>query len=117
MRHGVAHKSAVVRRGLTRHADAFRDPLEVRRRVGAREIAAIVGALLAARTRGDPGAAALLHAQAPSVLNHVQAAHLLVEPGHAWLIKRLWLEPSLQLEMRLGEASGAALAILLGDLR
>jgi nicotinate-nucleotide--dimethylbenzimidazole phosphoribosyltransferase len=121
-RHGVAHKAAVVGRALTRHAEAFRDPLEVLRRVGGREIAAMAGALLAARAYRVPvlldgfvagAAAALLHAHAPDALAHAQAAHLSAEPGHARLLERLHLRPLLQLDMRLGEASGAALAILL----
>jgi nicotinate-nucleotide--dimethylbenzimidazole phosphoribosyltransferase len=121
-RHGVAHKAAVVGRALTRHAEAFRDPLEVLRRVGGREIAALAGALLAARIGRVPvlldgfvagAAAAVLHALEPDALAHAQAAHLSAEPGHARLLERLGLRPLLQLDMRLGEASGAALAILL----
>jgi nicotinate-nucleotide--dimethylbenzimidazole phosphoribosyltransferase len=121
-RHGVAHKAAVVGRALTRHAEAFRDPLEVLRRVGGREIAALAGAILAARAQRVPvlldgfvagAAAAVLHALAPGALAHVQAAHLSAEPGHVRLLERLQLRPLLQLDMRLGEASGAALAILL----
>ena len=121
-KHGVAHKAAVVGRALTRHAEAFRDPLEVLRRVGGREIAATVGALVAARTRRIPvlldgfvvgAAAAVLHALAPDALAHAQAAHLSTEPGHVRLLERLQLRPLLQLDLRLGEASGAALAIML----
>jgi nicotinate-nucleotide--dimethylbenzimidazole phosphoribosyltransferase len=121
-RHGVAHKAAVVGRALTRHAEAFRDPLEVLRRVGGREIAAMAGALLAARAYRVPvlldgfvagAAAAILHALAPDALDHARAAHLSAEPGHARLLERLHLSPLLQLDMRLGEASGAALALLL----
>jgi nicotinate-nucleotide--dimethylbenzimidazole phosphoribosyltransferase len=121
-RHGVAHKVAVVGRGLTRHAGAFRDPLEVLRRLGGREIAALAGAIVAARARRIPvlldgfvagAAAAILHALAPDALDHARAAHLSAEPGHTRLLERLRLRPLLQLEMRLGEASGAALAILL----
>jgi nicotinate-nucleotide--dimethylbenzimidazole phosphoribosyltransferase len=121
-RHGVARKAAVVGRALTRHAEAFRDPLEVLRRLGGREIAAIAGAILAARLRRVPvlldgfvsgAAAAVLHALAPDALAHAQAAHRSAEPGHARLLERLDLQPLLALDMRLGEASGAALAILL----
>jgi nicotinate-nucleotide--dimethylbenzimidazole phosphoribosyltransferase len=120
--HGVAHKSAVVGRGLARHAEAFGRPLEILRRLGGREIAAMTGAILAARERRIPvlldgfvagAAAAVLHALEPSALDHVQAAHCSAEPGHARLLERLRLRPLLELDMRLGEASGAALAILL----
>ena len=121
-KHGVAHKAAVVGRALTRHAEAFRDPLEVLRRVGGREIAAMAGAMLAARVHRVPvlldgfvagAAAAVLHAHAPDALAHAQAAHLSTEPGHVRLLERLRLRPLLQVDMHLGEASGAALAILL----
>jgi nicotinate-nucleotide--dimethylbenzimidazole phosphoribosyltransferase len=121
-KHGVAHKAAVVGRALTRHAEAFRDPLEVLRRVGGREIAAMAGAVVAARVYRVPvlldgfvagAAAAVLHALSPDAVAHTQAAHLSAEPGHARLLERLDLRPLLQLDMRLGEASGAALAILL----
>jgi nicotinate-nucleotide--dimethylbenzimidazole phosphoribosyltransferase len=118
--HGVAHKAAVVGRGLARHAEAFGRPLEALRRLGGREIAAMTGAILAARELRIPllldgfvagAAAAVLHALEPSALDHVQAAHRSVEPGHVRLLERLRLRPLLELDMRLGEASGAALAI------
>jgi nicotinate-nucleotide--dimethylbenzimidazole phosphoribosyltransferase len=120
--HGVAHKTAVVGRGLVRHAGAFGDPLEVLRRLGGREIAALAGALIAARERRIPvlldgfvvgAAAAVVQALEPAALDHVRAAHCSAEPGHPRLLERLGLRPLLALEMRLGEASGAALAILL----
>jgi nicotinate-nucleotide--dimethylbenzimidazole phosphoribosyltransferase len=121
-KHGVAHKAAVVGRALTRHAEAFRDPLEVLRRVGGREIAALAGAMVAARVYRVPvlldgfvagAAAAVLHALSPDAVAHTRAAHLSAEPGHVRLLERLQLKPLLQLDMHLGEASGAALAILL----
>ncbi len=120
--HGVAHKAAVVGRGLARHAEAFGQPFEILRRLGGREIAAMAGAILAARELCIPvlldgftagAAAAVLHALEPSALGHVQAAHRSAEPGHARLLERLRLRPLLELDMRLGEASGAALAVLL----
>ncbi len=120
--HALAHKTAVVGRGLARHADALGRPLEILRRLGGREIAALSGALLAAREHRVPvlldgfvagAAAAVLQALEPSALDHVQAAHRSAEPGHARLLERLRLRPLLELDMRLGEASGAALAILL----
>jgi nicotinate-nucleotide--dimethylbenzimidazole phosphoribosyltransferase len=121
-RHGVAHKTALVGRGLMRHAEAFGSPLEILRRLGGREIAAMAGALLAARERRVPvlldgfvagAAAAVLQALEPTALDHVRAAHRSAEPGHPRLLERLGLRPLLDLDMRLGEASGAALAILL----
>jgi nicotinate-nucleotide--dimethylbenzimidazole phosphoribosyltransferase len=58
-------------------------------------------------------AAAVLHALAPDALDHCQAAHRSAEPAHGRLLDKLGLRPLLDLDMRLGEASGAALAILL----
>jgi nicotinate-nucleotide--dimethylbenzimidazole phosphoribosyltransferase len=119
---GVARKAAVIDRALARHAENLRGPLEALRRLGGREIAAIAGAILGARLRRIPvlldgfvagAAAAVLHAQAPDALDHALAAHRSAEPGHARLLERLGLRPLLQLDMRLGEASGAALAIQL----
>ena len=119
---GVARKAEVIEAALLCHRDALGDPLEVLRRLGGREIAAMAGAILAARERRVPllldgfvagAAAAILHALEGSALDHVQAAHLSAEPGHRRLLEQLGMRPLLQLDMRLGEASGAALAILL----
>jgi nicotinate-nucleotide--dimethylbenzimidazole phosphoribosyltransferase len=119
---GVARKAAVIERALAHHRPALNDPLEVLRRLGGREIAAIAGAIFAARHRRIPvlldglvagAAAAVLHRLAPDALDHVQAAHRSAEPAHGRLLEQLGLRPLLDLDMRLGEASGAALAILL----
>jgi nicotinate-nucleotide--dimethylbenzimidazole phosphoribosyltransferase len=121
-RHGVAHKTAVVGRGLMCHAEALGSPVEILRRLGGREIAAMAGAILAARERRVPvlldgfvagAAAAVLQALEPAALDHLRAAHRSAEPAHERLLERLGLRPLLDLDMRLGEASGAALAILL----
>jgi nicotinate-nucleotide--dimethylbenzimidazole phosphoribosyltransferase len=121
-RHGVVHKTAVVGRGLMCHAAALGSPFEILRRLGGREIAAMAGAILAARERQVPvlldgfvagAAAAVLQALEPAALDHVRAAHRSAEPAHPRLLERLGLRPLLELDMRLGEASGAALAILL----
>jgi len=119
---GVARKAAVIERALEHHRAALDDPLEVLRRLGGREIAAMAGAILAARARRIPvlldglvagAAAAVLQALAPGALDHCQAAHRSAEPAHGRLLQKLGLRPLLDLDMRLGEASGAALAILL----
>ena len=119
---GMARKAAVIDAALLCHRDALGDPLEVLRRLGGREIAAMAGAILAARERRVPllldgfvagAAAAILHVLDPAALDHVRAAHLSAEPGHRRLLEQLGMRPLLQLDMRLGEASGAALAILL----
>ncbi len=117
---GIAHKAAVIEAGLARHGDALGDPLEVLRRLGGREIAALAGAILAARMHRVPvlldgyvvgAAAAVLQALDDSALAHCQAAHRSAEPAHRAMLERLRLAPLLDLGMRLGEASGAALAI------
>jgi nicotinate-nucleotide--dimethylbenzimidazole phosphoribosyltransferase len=119
---GVARKAAVIERALDHHRTALSDPLEVLRRLGGREIAAMAGAILAARERRIPvlldgmvagAAAAVLQALAPDALDHCQAAHRSAELAHGRLLDKLGLRPLLDLDMRLGEASGAALAILL----
>ena len=100
------------------------DPLEALRRLGGRELAAICGAVAAARTAAIPvildgfvacAAAAPLAKLAPTALDHCIAGHVSAEPGHARLLSALGKVPLLSLGMRLGEASGAALA--LGVLR
>jgi len=97
-----------------------RDPLEVLRAVGGLEIAAIAGAYIGAAERrmaivGDgfiAGAAALVAAElCPSFLDYWFAGHQSLEPGHAVQLRLLRQEPLLQLEMRLGEGTGAALAM------
>ena len=116
---GVANKAAVVERAIAFHQGHLDDPLEVLRRVGGRELAAMAGAILAARMKRVPvlidgyvatAAAAVLHAMSPSALDHCMAAHRSAEPAHGALLDRLGLDPLLDLGMRLGEGSGAALA-------
>ncbi len=120
---GIERKTAVVERALERHREALGgplpDPLEVLRRLGGREIAAIVGAILGARLARVPtvldgyvvgAAAAVLHAMTPGALDHCLAGHLSAEPAHRRLLSKLGLTPILDLGMRLGEASGAVLA-------
>lgn len=119
---GVRRKSEVIEAALARHRSAAGDPLELLCRLGGREVAALAGAILAARRARVPvlldgyvtaAAAAILHALSANALAHVRAAHVSAEPGHRRLLERLGLVPLLDLEMRLGEASGGALAILL----
>ncbi|MBC9180482.1 nicotinate-nucleotide--dimethylbenzimidazole phosphoribosyltransferase, partial [Pseudoroseomonas ludipueritiae] len=96
------------------------DPLEAARRLGGREMAAILGATLAARRHRVPvlldgfvctAAAAPLARLAKGGLDHAIIAHASAEHGHKALIGRLGMQPLLDLGMRLGEASGAALAV------
>jgi len=116
---GLKRKASAVARAVTLHKAYLSDPLEVLRRLGGRELAAMAGAILAARTQRVPvlidgyvatAAAAVLYAMRPDALDHCLAAHCSAEPAHRNLLKRLGKEPVLDLGMRLGEASGAALA-------
>lgn len=117
---GLARKIAAVEKAVALHKAHFDDPLEVMRRLGGREIAALVGAILAARLQNVPvildgyvvtAAAAILHAMDPSALDHCLAGHVSAEGAHAQVLKRLGLKPLLDLGLRLGEGSGAALAV------
>ena len=115
---GLARKAGVVADGVSRHAS--RDPLEVLRCLGGREIAAMAGAMARARVLRIPlildgfiacAAAAVLHATAPGALDHAVAGHRSAEGAHGALLARLGKEPLLSLSLRLGEGSGAATAI------
>jgi len=116
----LARKIAVVDEALALHRPALGDPLEVIRRLGGRELAAIAGAVIAARLAHLPvlldgfaatAAASVLEVAMPGALDHCLVAHCSAEPGHRRLLERLGKKPLLDLGMRLGEASGAALAI------
>ncbi len=117
---GLARKEAAVATAAEFHGDALHDPLEAARRLGGRELAAMAGAVLRARQLRIPvlidgyvASAALAPFQAlnATFLDHCQAAHCSAEPGHRRLLQHLEKEPLLDLGMRLGEASGAAVAI------
>ena len=116
---GMARKIAAVERAVTLHKAHLGDPLEVLRRLGGREIAAMAGAILAARIERIPvivdgyvstSAAAILHAANPAALDHCLIGHVSAEPGHRALVDKLGKAPLLDLGMRLGEGTGAALA-------
>ena len=117
---GQARKVAVVEQALATHADAPLTASETLRRLGGREIAAIAGAVLAARHLRVPvmldgfiasAALAPLVAQQPAIIDHCLAGHCSAEPGHRRLLHQFSLAPLLQLDMRLGEGSGAAVAV------
>jgi len=116
----LERKTRVVADAVRFHEKALGDPLEALRRLGGREMAAIAGAVLAARFRRVPvvldgyvatAAAAVLEASRRGALDHCQAGHLSAEPGHRRLLRRIGKEPLLALGMRLGEATGAVLAV------
>ena len=116
---GLKRKIAAVEAGLALHRAHLGEPLEVLRRFGGREMAAICGAILAARLQRIPvildgyvvcAAAAVLQALDPAALDHCLAGHLSAEGAHREVLTRLGKQPLLALEMRLGEGTGAALA-------
>lgn len=119
---GLSRKRAAIEAALKFHAPILGDPLAVAAALGGRELAAISGAILAARQRGVPvlldgfvatAAVLPLARLAPGMLDHCRAGHVSAESGHRDLLRELALDPLLDLDMRLGEASGAAVAILL----
>ncbi len=118
----LAHKIAVIDEALAHHAQAIaaRDPLALLAAVGGEELAAIAGAVLAARMGHIPvlldgyactAAASVLYAIDRHALDHCLVAHRSAEPGHARLLQAIGQRPLLDMDMRLGEASAAALAV------
>lgn len=117
---GLANKTRVVAEGLARHADVLSDPLQVLRCLGGRELAAMAGAIARARILRIPvildgficsAAASVLEMTAAGALDHAVAGHVSAEAAHGKVLKNIGKEPLLALGMRLGEGSGAALAI------
>jgi nicotinate-nucleotide--dimethylbenzimidazole phosphoribosyltransferase len=117
---GLKRKVAAVETAVALNRAHLGDPLELLRRLGGREVAAIAGAILAARTQGVPvvldgyvvcAAAAVLHALDPSTLDHCMAGHVSAEGAHRAVLARLGKAPIIDLGMRLGEGSGGALAV------
>ncbi|MEY3033640.1 MAG: nicotinate-nucleotide--dimethylbenzimidazole phosphoribosyltransferase [Actinomycetota bacterium] len=115
---GLARKVAAVRSAVSR-VDGL-DPLSTLAEVGGLELVAIAAAILSARRRSIPvvldgyvvtAAASVLHAIRPDALDHCVAGHCSAEPGHRRLLTHLGLTPLLDLDMRLGEASGAMVAV------
>ncbi len=115
---GLARKAKAVSEGVLRHAPA--EPLQILQRLGGREIAAMAGAMARAHALRIPlildgfiacSAAAILQAVTPDALDHAVAGHLSAEGAHGRLLAKLGKEPLLSLGLRLGEGSGAAIAI------
>ena len=118
---GLARKVAAVKRALEVNADAIsRGPAEALAAVGGLEIAGLAGVILEAAQGRKPilidgfisGAAALVAASmAPTVTGYLIASHRSQELGHVLVLERLGLRPLLDLDLRLGEGTGAALAL------
>ncbi|WP_437880611.1 nicotinate-nucleotide--dimethylbenzimidazole phosphoribosyltransferase [Pseudomonas sp. LRF_L74] len=122
---GVRRKAEVIERALTLHAAALTDPFEALRHVGGFELAALSGAYLACAQQGLPvlvdgficTAAALCAVRMnPACRDWLLFAHSGAEPGHRLVLQSLAAEPLLDLGLRLGEGSGAALAVPLLQL-
>jgi nicotinate-nucleotide--dimethylbenzimidazole phosphoribosyltransferase len=115
----LAHKTAIVAAAVAR-TDAYLDPISILAEVGGLEIAALAGFILAGAARRVPvvvdgviACAALLVADAlaPAVRDLVIAGHRSVEPGASAALRHLGLVPLLDLDLRLGEGTGACLAV------
>jgi nicotinate-nucleotide--dimethylbenzimidazole phosphoribosyltransferase len=119
---GLARKADAVDRALAFHRADLADPLAILARLGGREIAAMLGALVAARHQKIPvlvdgfvatAAAAVAHAVNPRAIDHCVFAHVSAESAHAKALEHMGVTPLLDLGMRLGEGSGAALGMVL----
>lgn len=113
---------AQVRAGAALHSDMLGDPLDVLRIFGGRDIAGMVGAILAAGHQRTPvildgyvvcAAAAIIHAVSPNAIAHCIAGHLSREPAHGALLDRMNLAPVLDLGLNIGDGTGGALALQL----
>lgn len=117
---GLKRKCQAIKKGIEINDPNPNDPLDVLSKVGGFEIGAIAGAILAAAFFKKPvvidgfisGAGALVaHGLCPPVTDYIFAGHLSVEQGHKVMLDHLSLSPILDLGMRLGEGTGAALAM------
>ncbi|MFH1646146.1 MAG: nicotinate-nucleotide--dimethylbenzimidazole phosphoribosyltransferase [Chloroflexota bacterium] len=120
----LAHKVDVIRRALAANRPDPSKPLEVLAKVGGFEIGGLAGVMLGAASRHIPvvidgfisGAAALIAAAlAPRLKEYIIAGHASAEAGHPIMLEHLGLKPLLNLEMRLGEGTGAALGMFVAE--
>lgn len=111
---------AAIELALEFHGNALKDPLEILRRIGGRDLAAVAGAIIAARFQRIPvlldgfvacAAAAVLHRAEPTALDHCLAAHRSGTAPHDRLLAALGKRPLLDLGIGLDDGSGAALAV------
>src|SRR4051794_3698461 len=119
---GLRRKRAVVERALALHGPHVTDEVELLRRLGGGELAVLCGLALGAGEHGlglicdgviATAAVAVAVAMAPDVRDRLLAGHRSVEPAHEHLLTWLGLRPLVELDLRLGEGSGAAVALLL----
>lgn len=120
----LAHKVATIERAIALNKPNVADPLDVLAKVGGLEIAGLVGVILASAQASVPividgfisGAAALVATQlVPAVRDYLFAGHVSVERGHHVILEQLKLSPLLDLNLRLGEGTGAVLAMTIID--
>lgn len=121
---GLKHKIAVIDAALAKHRPEPSDPIDVLSKVGGLEIAFLAGLCLGAAANRLPvvldgfitGAAALTAAMlAPAIKDYFVASHVSVERGHRYVLAHLGLKPLLDFDLRLGEGTGAALAMPMID--
>jgi nicotinate-nucleotide--dimethylbenzimidazole phosphoribosyltransferase len=119
---GLKHKIEVIERAIAVNRPEPSDPLHVLQKVGGLEIAGLTGLILGGAARRIPivvdgfistAAAAIACALQPRVRRFLFAAHRSTEPGHAALLEFIGQTPLLDLSMRLGEGTGAALCMAL----
>jgi nicotinate-nucleotide--dimethylbenzimidazole phosphoribosyltransferase len=120
----LTHKIKIIERALSINKPNPKDPLDVLSRVGGFEIGGLVGVILAGAAYRIPvvidgfisGAAALIASSlSPQAKDYLIAAHLSAEAGHELLLLFLGLKPLVNLNMRLGEGTGAIIGIFLAD--
>ena len=118
----LSKKIKIIKRALELHGTNFNDPASILSCYGGKEIAAIAGSVISARLMSIPvlldgfvstAAASSLTLFKKRILDHCLISHLSAEPGHAKILKNLKKEPILDLNLRLGEGSGAATALLI----
>ncbi len=116
----AARRIEAVEQAANTHKEILSDPLEILRCFGGRDIAGMVGAILAARHQNIPvlldgftvcAAAAIVHALNPAALDHCLATHKTTEPAHGALLERIGKKPLLDFGLGIGDGSGAALSI------
>jgi nicotinate-nucleotide--dimethylbenzimidazole phosphoribosyltransferase len=116
----LTHKVRVIELSLARNKPDANDPIDVLAKVGGLEIAGLVGVIIAAARRRIPivldgfissAAALVAFGLNPSVRDYLFAGHVSVERGHQIILEKMGLSPLLNLEMRLGEGTGAVLAM------
>jgi nicotinate-nucleotide--dimethylbenzimidazole phosphoribosyltransferase len=120
----LQHKIAVIRRAIEVNQPDPADPMDVLAKVGGFEIGAIAGLIIGAAAHRRPvvvdgfistAGALIAYGLEPFVRDYIICSHRSVEPGHGFMHERLGLRPLLDLNMRLGEGTGAVLAMNLVD--